>query len=253
MKVACIVPAAGRGVRMGTGYPGGPEGGEGQLEVKEKPYLLLGDKPILAHTLIVLENCEVIDEVVVVVSRVGKEDYKVQISDKYGLKKAKKVLIGGPTRSDSVYNGLKEVDRSYELVLIHDGTRPFVTKDLVNRVVEGAREFGACIPAVRVVPTIKEVNKDFEVAKTLSRDRLWAVQTPQAFGRDLILRAYEVAGQDRSLALDDSYLVEKIGHRVKVVEGSEANIKVTTSEDLLVAEKFLERSLGENGAHGHRL
>ncbi len=229
MKVVAIVPAAGKGRRIG---------GAG---VREKPYLLLGDKPILAHTLIALSNCEVIDEIVVVVSKSARPICQAEIIDKYGLRKVKKVVIGGPTRSDSVFNGLKELDRSHELVLIHDGNRPFVTKDMVNGVVEEVAKSCACILAVRIVPTIKEIDEDLKVVRTLERSRLWAVQTPQAFRRELILRAYESAGEQRSLVTDDSTLVERIGYKVKVIEGSRQNFKITTQEDLVAAEAFLFR------------
>ncbi len=229
MKVVAIVPAAGKGIRIG---------GAG---VREKPYLLLGDKPILAHTLIALSNCEVIDEIVVVVSKSARSICQAEIIDKYGLHKVKKVVIGGPTRSDSVFNGLKELDRSHELVLIHDGNRPFVTKDMVNGVVEEVAKSCACILAVRIVPTIKEIDEDLKVVRTLERSRLWAVQTPQAFRRELILRAYESAGEQRSLVTDDSTLVERIGYKVKVIEGSRQNFKITTQEDLVAAEAFLFR------------
>ena len=229
MKVVAIVPAAGKGRRIG---------GAG---VKEKPYLILGDKPILAHTLIALSNCEVIDEIVVVVSKSARPICQAEIIDKYGLYKVKKIIIGGPTRSDSVFNGLNELDRSHELVLIHDGNRPFVTKDMVNGVVEDAAISSACILAVRIAPTIKEMDEDLKVVRTLERSRLWAVQTPQAFRRELILRAYESAGEQRSLVTDDSTLVERIGYKVKVIEGSCQNFKITTQEDLVAAEALLFR------------
>lgn len=230
MKAVAVVPAAGKGERMG------------KAGLKEKPYLILGDRPILAHTLGALSRCEAIEEIVVVVSRAGMEICQQEVIGKYDLGKVRKLVGGGPTRSDSVYNGLKEVDRSFELVLIHDGTRPFVTEDMVNHVVKGAANFGACIPAVRLTPTIKEVRDDLEVARTLARARLWAVQTPQAFRRDLILEAYEAAGKERGLAPDDSMLVERLGYKVKVIEGSSANIKITTPEDLVVAEALLKQN-----------
>lgn len=229
VKATAIVPAAGKGERMQ------------KVGSKEKPYLSLGDRPILAHTLAALERCEAIEEIVVVVSASGREICQREVIDRYDLVKVKKLVGGGPTRSDSVYNGLKGVDRSCELVLIHDGMRPFVTEDMVSRVVEGAAYFGACILAVRLIPTIKEVRGDLKVARTLARDRLWAVQTPQAFRRDLILAAYEAAGQERNLAPDDSMLVERLGHQVKVIEGSSANIKITTPEDMVVAEALLKQ------------
>ena len=226
-KVTAIVPAAGRGRRMATKLA--------------KPYLMLNGKPILVHTLQALENISLIKEIIVVVATLDKPVCQRKIIDKYSFKKVKDVVEGGTSRTQSVYNGLKKVDPQCKLVLIHDGIRPFITEHTVKQLVKQADIFGAAISAVPAICTIKEINRDMFVRTTLSRDRLWMVQTPQVFKRKLIYRAYQKADRNRTVAADDAVLVERIGHKVKVIRGETDNIKITTSEDLIVAEMILKR------------
>ncbi len=226
-KVTAIVPAAGRGRRMATKLA--------------KPYLLLNGKPILVHTLRALENISLIEEIIVVVAASDKPVCQRKIIDKYSFKKVKDVVEGGTSRTQSVCNGLKKVGPQCRLVLIHDGIRPFINEQTVKRLVKQADIFGAAISAVPAICTIKEINRDMFVRKTLSRDRLWMVQTPQVFKRKLICQAYQTADHDRTIAVDDAVLVERIGRKVKVIRGETDNIKITTPEDLIVAEMILKR------------
>ena len=226
-KVTAIVPAAGRGRRMATKLA--------------KPYLILNGKPILVHTLQALENISLIEKIIVVVSAPDRPVCQRKIIDKYSFKKVKDVVEGGTSRTQSVYNGLKRVDPQCKLVLIHDGIRPFITEQTVKQLVKQADIFGAAISAVPAVSAIKEINKDMFVRKTLSRDKLWMIQTPQVFKRELIYQAYQKADRNQTVAVDDAVLVEQIGTKVKVIRGETDNIKITTPEDLIVAEMILKR------------
>jgi len=226
-KVTAIVPAAGGGRRMATKLA--------------KPYLMLNGKPILVHTLQALENISLIEEIIVVVSTPDKPVCQRKIIDKYSFKKVKDVVEGGTSRTQSVYNGLKKVDPQCKLVLIHDGIRPFITEQTVKQLVKQADIFGAAISAIPAICTIKEINRDMFVRKTLSRNRLWMVQTPQVFKRELVYRAHQKADHNQTVAVDDAVLVERIGHKVKVIRGETDNIKITTPEDLIVAEMILKK------------
>jgi 2-C-methyl-D-erythritol 4-phosphate cytidylyltransferase len=178
-----------------------------------------------------------------------------------GLSKVKCVRRGGKTRRESVEAGLKFLDKDTEFILIHDAARPFVTSEIISRVVSGARNYGACIAGVPLKPTIKRVKgegarparikparmksggsgggKEIFVSETLDRDNVWEIQTPQVFKRDLIIRAHN---KFKNLdATDDAYLVEKLGHKVRVCAGSYFNIKITTPEDLVFAQAILKK------------
>ena len=220
MKISAVVPAAGRGSRMGE------SGGI------DKPYILLGDKPILAHTLIALNASSIIDEIIIVVHSKYIKYCNDNIVKRYGLKNVKNVVKGEKTRLLSVYNGLKEVSLDSDLVLIHDGVRPFVDFKIISRVIKEASSSGAAVAAVPERATVKQVLKDRVIHSTLNRESLWEAQTPQVFSRGLIMSAYERAKELGIDATDDAALVEAMGHKVKVVMGSYSNIKITTPEDL---------------------
>lgn len=228
MKVSAIVPAAGNSQRM-----------KGCL--KEKPYLRLGDRPILAHTLEILDKSQAIEEIVVVASKANIESIENEVIARYSIGKVKKVVLGGPTRFHSVYNGLKYIGADVDFVLVHDAVRPFITHDLITASLEAARDFGGAVVAVPEESTTKDVGEDLFINSTLNRERLWRVQTPQAFRRDLLARGYESAINAGIIPTDDSALVERLGHKVKVLMGSYYNIKITTPEDLLIAEAILAR------------
>ncbi len=236
LKVVAIVPSAGKGERMG----------------KKKEFLLLGDKPILAHTLKPLENHPQISEVILVIDEKSVEKCKRVIVEKYGFKKVKEVVAGGEERQDSVYNGLKRVAKDCDIVLIQDGVRPFLTEDLITRSIEEAEKHKAAVVAVPCIDTIKFARKENDMAlETLDREYLWMAQTPQTFRYEIILRAYEKAGEEKFRGTDDASLVERMGIAVKIVRGSYDNIKITTPQDLILAEAILAKR-EEQGLEGIR-
>ena len=223
MFVTAIVPSAGVGSRLKKGG-------------LNKPYLCLRGKPILAHTLRVLESCPQVSEIIVVVNKRFLARCRQDIVKKFRLKKVSRVVAGGATRSRSVYNGLAAVSKKADLVLVHDGARPFLTKDLVKRVINKAKRHGAAIAAVPVIATVKEATSRLNIKTTPDRSKLWMAQTPQVFKRDLIVKAYGKAFDGKAAATDDAALVEKIGHTVKLIKGSYKNIKITTDVDLELAK-----------------
>lgn len=227
MKISVIIAAAGKGKRMGKGY--------------NKQYILLGDKPIVAHTIEVFENMDLIDEIILVVGKGETGSAEKDIIYKYNFKKVVKIVEGGAERGDSVYNGLKSVNTNCDMVLVHDGVRPFIAENIIEKSIETAKDAGACAVAVRVKDTIKVVKKNMEVDYTPDRDALWAVQTPQTFRYRLLLEAYEKLRGGSLRVTDDAMLIERLGHAVKIIEGDYENIKITTPEDLILGEGILKK------------
>ncbi len=224
IKVAAIVPAAGKGERLG-------------LKI-HKPFVAIGKEPILSYTLKALDDSERIDEIILIVNESCLSKARSLIKKKK-LKKVKKIALGGKRRMDSVKNGLSLISADVDYVLVHDGVRPFLDNKIISSVIEGARTFGAAITYVPVKPTIKEVEKGNFVTATLKRQSLIEVQTPQAFKKDILVRAYKKAFDDAVDATDDSALVERLGIKVKAVFGSYKNIKITTVEDLKHARALM--------------
>ena len=224
MRRSAIIPAAGSGTRM-----------EGDIP---KQFMELDSRPILAWTLEVFESWQGVDEIVVVVPA-NQEDRVAELVDTYRLKKVTQVVSGGPRRQDSVYNGLMAVGDEIDIVIVHDGVRPLVTPQILQSCAEVASRTGAAIAAVPIKDTIKEAGDDKTVLKTLDRGRLWSVQTPQAFSREILIKAMEQANQDSFTGTDEASLVERLNVPVSIVEGSYENIKITTPEDLLLAKFIL--------------
>ena len=222
-----IIPAAGSGIRMES--------------KRVKQFLRLDGKPILALTLEPFQESTVA-AVILVVPQNDVEYCKKEIVERFGLTKVKKIVPGGKRRQDSVRLGLEATEGKYDLVLIHDGVRPLIEKALIEKVIKEAIVNRAVITALPARETVKEVNDLQHVVKTYDRKRVWMVQTPQAFRYQDILKAHHKALEEGwEEATDDALLVEKSGVMVKVVEGSEKNIKVTTPHDLELA-RFLLRS-----------
>lgn len=225
-KVTAIIVAGGSGKRMGTTI--------------KKQYIPLKGKEVLAHTLQTFEECKVVDEVIVVVSKEEIDYIKEYIIEKYNLSKVKKVVPGGKERQDSVYNGLMATGEDSKYVMIHDGARPFIKKETILEIVETTKNQGAAIVAVPVKDTIKVINlEEKTVEATPNRASLWSVQTPQSFERELLIKAYKYASERNLQVTDDSMLVEAYGHGVHIVEGDYTNIKITTPEDLIIGEAIL--------------
>jgi len=217
MKTVAIIVAGGKGKRMG----------------KPKQFLKIAGKPMVSWTLAAFQKCRAVDAVILVV-----EKENLSRAQRLGFSKIIKVVEAGRERQDSVRNGLKVLPESAEIVVIHDGARPAVTESLIEDSIRAARRWGAAIVAVPVKDTIKQVNRKHEVKKTLKREELWAVQTPQAFKTSIIRQAYS---RLKGKATDDASAVEKIGAKVKIIMGSYENLKVTTPEDLKIIEAILRR------------
>ncbi|MCK4648947.1 2-C-methyl-D-erythritol 4-phosphate cytidylyltransferase [bacterium] len=230
MKVVAIVPSAGKSERMG----------------EKKEFLSLGDKPILTHTLKPLEDHHQISEIILVVDEKSIERCKREIVEKYVFKKVKEVVVGGKERQDSVYNGLKRVAKDCDIVLIQDGARPFLTEDLITRSIEEAEKHKVAVVAVSCIDTIKFARKENNMAlETLDREYLWMAQTPQTFRYEIILKAYEKAEEENFQGTDDASLVERMNQPVKIIRGSYDNIKITTPQDLILAEAILKKRNAE--------
>lgn len=227
MNIA-IIAAAGTGSRMASDRP--------------KQFLELAGTPIIFHTLKPFEQCDSIQEVIVVLPPEESAAFLAQ-AGKHGLRKLARVVPGGATRADSVKRGLMAVrSATAEIVAVHDGVRPFVTVAEIDQTVEAARRDGAAILTTPVTDTIKLVTEGTEddvIVKTLERRSLRHALTPQCFRYELLRQAYDQADVFDPAFTDESALVERLGHKVTAVAGSPRNIKITTPRDLLIAETFL--------------
>jgi len=227
LKVVAIIVAAGSGKRMG--------------QSTKKQFLSIGSKPILAYTLDVFDSIDRVNRIILVIPR-GWETYcQKEIIEKYAYRKEIELIEGGARRQDSVACGLALVPFDYEIVVIHDGVRPFVTRRMVVQSIAEARKFGACIVAVPVTDTIKMATRKGIIERTVPRQYLWRVQTPQTFRLSLIKKAYAKAMKDRFYGTDDAQLVERIKKPVRVIPGDYRNIKITTRKDLVLAESILSK------------
>ena len=230
-KVVCIMLAGGKGKRMG-----------GKVS---KQFLLLGDKPVLFYSLKAFERY--VDEIVLVAAESEEEYCRREIVEKYGIEKVVDIVTGGAERYLSVYEGLKAIDKSESAyVLIHDGARPFVSGETIERIVDCVKQKRACITAVPSKDTIKIGNSDREVIDTPDRRNVWVVQTPQAFEYSSILQAYNKAVESgRTDITDDSMVMEEFGeHKVSFVMGQYDNIKLTTPEDMVMGMAILQAKQG---------
>jgi len=227
MKVVALIPAAGRGSRMGAR--------------QKKPYLSLGGKPILAYTLSEFEKCSLIDETILIVSESEIEYSRISIVEAFKFKKVSKIIAGGLKRQDSVWEGLKALKNDYELVMVHDGVRPFVSQEILEKSIYETLNCEATVVAVPVKDTIKIVSEQGEVLETIDRSKVRVIQTPQTFTHDILKRAYEKAIKDGFYGTDDASLVEKLGIKIKIIPGFYENIKITTPEDLTLGEAILKR------------
>ncbi len=219
-SVAAVIVAAGNSTRMGT----------------PKQFIPLNGRPLIAHTLAAFEQCAAIGEIVVVARE--EDDTRLrEIAEAYGITKLSAIVCGGSTRQQSVRNGVNACHADY--VAIHDGARPLVTPAIIERVIQGAVQYGAATAAVRTKDTVKIADENGVVIETPDRTALWNVQTPQIFEKALYERAWQHAVAQNLDFTDDCQLVEALGESVKLVEGSYTNIKVTTPEDVPFAEELL--------------
>lgn len=208
----------------------------------KKQFLAIADVPVLTRTLLQFDSCECMDSTVLVIPKEDIAFCRHRILEPNNFKNKVFLTTGGATRQESVYNGLqflieKQMPDTNDIVMVHDGVRPFITQDLIQSCADAAIRFGACVPAVSLTDTIKETqNGKRKIRRTLNRDHLVAVQTPQAFSFSVLTRAFSNALNNQFVATDDASLVENMGHEVHIVEGLKNNIKITTQEDLQFAQ-----------------
>lgn len=223
--IDAIIVAAGKGVRM-------------QARLR-KQFIDLNSRPILVHTLRAFDACRAVNRLIVVVPENEITFCQRNILEPASLGTRTLLVAGGKRRQDSVHNGLSAITEDDGIVLIHDGVRPLVTQKLIEECIDGAARWGACIPAILPVDTPKQIHDDGVIAKTLGRDSIRLAQTPQAFQLDLIRQAHEEAVRKNWDVTDDASLVERLGGRVHTIEGLTENIKITTPQDLQLAQYYL--------------
>ena len=205
-----------------------------------KQYLIIQDRPVLYYSLKAFEDSAV-DEIVLVVGKGEEEFCRKEIVDKYGISKVKAIVEGGKERYHSVFEGLKQTSDA-DYVLIHDGARPFVNQDIIRRCMQEVQKYQACVVGMPVKDTIKIADEEGYAKQTPDRKNVWMIQTPQTFSYALIYEAYEEMLKTEDTAItDDAMVLERIkGKKSKLIEGSYRNIKITTPEDLLIANVYLQ-------------
>lgn len=222
VKASVVIVAAGSGKRMKSKVA--------------KQFIEIKNKPVVAYSIEKFEGSDNISEIVIVTGENDIDYFKSEIIEKYGYKKVKAVVKGGSERQYSVYNGLKALDEKTDIVLIHDGVRPFIKPEEIDKLIDETIIHKACVLGVKVKDTIKVCDEKGFVKDTPKRELLWSAQTPQVFNYSLIMEAHKRAEEEGFLGTDDSMLAERMGYKIKMVEGSYENIKITTPEDLIIAE-----------------
>jgi len=220
MRVCALVPNAGSGARMRTALP--------------KQYLELDSKPVFIHTLNALDKTKCINEIILISNEkyIEKSRFLIQ---KYNIKKVSRIVCGGKTRQESVYNGLMSIRNTPDIILIHDAVRPFITQELIGKSIKAAHKHGAAVIGLPLFDTIKLV-KDNCIERTVDRNNLWRVQTPQVFRYCLIKTAYQKANKNKFSGTDDASLVEQLNHPVRIISGSGTNIKITDQKQFKLLE-----------------
>ena len=216
-RVGVVIAAGGKGFRLGRKIP--------------KQFLLLLGKPVLQWTVAIFDTLPIVNEIVVV-APVGHVAHVKRIIARAGFRRVSAVVPGGAERQDSVRNGLSSFTRHPDIVLVHDAVRPLVTREVVRSVVRAAARYRAAVAGVPVKDTVKVEGRKSFYTRTLRRDRLWVVQTPQGFDYGLLLRAHKLAQGARFVGTDESSLVERLGVPARIVLGDEMNFKITTKDDL---------------------
>ena len=228
LRIGAVIVAAGRSTRMGG---------------VDKTFAPLAGAPLIAHTLQKFDHSAVIDEIALVLASDSVEDGRALVAQ-FGYGKVINVCAGGDRRQDSVRNGLLALS-TCDLVMVHDGARPCVDSEMLERAAQSAAQHGAAVAGMPVKDTIKVVAPDLVVEETPERARLWQAQTPQVFSNDMLVEAHSSAQGDFT---DDAAMVESLGYSVRMFEGSYENIKVTTAGDLVIAEAFLQQIHGSQTA-----
>ena len=226
MKTGALIAAAGKGQRMRGGV--------------KKQFIPLKGMPLLFYTLKTFEEFEGIENMYLVLDEADFEYCAREVIQKYGIRKVSQLVPGGERRQDSVWNGLKAMEGHCDIVIVHDGARPFVSPEILKRLTAGLKDAQAVVTAIPALDTIKRVEGTGIVVETLQRNTLFHIQTPQGFRYDLIQEAYKRAFKEGIQGTDDAYFVERMGMPVKVIEGSSFNIKITTPEDIALAHYILQ-------------
>lgn len=208
---------------------------------QRKQFLSLAGRPLLAHTLKAFDACAQVQQIVLVLPEKEFDFCHEHILSPNKPKKPVTLVAGGSMRQDSVFNGLQSIPQKSGIVLIHDGVRPLIAPDLIEACINGAKQWGACIPIVSAVDTPKQINRHGVIVQTIARETLGMAQTPQTFQLSMIKKAHTLARQKGWQATDDASLVERMGINVHVITGSRENIKITTPEDLAWAKIYLGR------------
>lgn len=219
-----VVVAAGKSERMGAKV--------------DKAFLSLGTRPVLAYSLLAFEKCHDIDGIVLVCRKDRMESARAMAS-LFGISKLKRVVAGGAKRQVSVGNGLAACGDEVDIIAVHDGARPCVTPDLISDTIKSAKRYGSGVAAVKVTDTVKHVESGLTVSKTVDRTKLWAVQTPQTFKRDLLEKAFDKIKKKKSTVTDEASAVELVS-KVHLVNAPVSNIKITTADDLALAAALLK-------------
>ncbi len=222
MTASAIIVAGGKGIRMrGT---------------VRKQYLEIAGQPVLCHTLRAFAACRSVEQIFLVIPAQDTDFCREFIVSRLGFQEKIRMVIGGKERQDSVYNGLVAAEEYGGIVVIHDGVRPFVLPEQIEATIRCAEQSGASMLGIPVFDTLKQTDESGTVEKTLNRERIWLAQTPQTFRYDLIRRAHESARKAGYFGTDDASLAERLGEKVRMIEGSRFNIKITTPEDLQFAQ-----------------
>jgi 2-C-methyl-D-erythritol 4-phosphate cytidylyltransferase len=224
LKTSAIIPAAGSGKRLNN--------------KQKKQYLEIHGKPLLFYTLHIFQKSEHIDEIVIVAPKGNIEHTRKKIVDKFNFHKVKCVVEGGEKRQDSVLNGFNNVSPDTDIVVIHDAARPLINIDMIDKVIQSAKDNGSTIAAVPVTDTLK-MALDGVVKNTFPRENFWRAQTPQAFNYNILHECYDRKLNEEAIFTDEAQMVEYAGFEVKIVEGLEYNIKITTNEDFILAGLLL--------------
>lgn len=225
MRISLIIPAAGIGRRM-------------KAEIN-KQYLQVAGKPILAHTIEKFHEIGEIEEIIIVAAEDEIDFCRIQVAEKYNFTKVKSIVAGGKTRQESVHNGFKKVSPEIDYVIIHDGVRPFVTVEQIKDFIKELKDVDALVMGVPEKNTIKKI-KDSFIIKTIDREDVWEIQTPQGFRREVLGEAFTKVSGNYHLYTDDSSMVEELKLPVKIFQGDYLNIKITVPEDLRLGKAILE-------------
>lgn len=224
-KRIAIITAAGKGIRLN--------------KTKKKQYIQLKGKPLLYYALDTFNGADIIDEIILVSDEANLNYVKSNIVDKFKLDKVRHIVVGGETRAKSVYNGFKYIEEKESVLIIHDGVRPFIKESTIVNIIKVGEKHGSAILGIRSSDTIKEV-KEGLVKKTIKRESLWQIQTPQVFKYKILDEAYKNIDLENENITDEAYIVEQNNQAIRVVEGYKNNIKITTQYDLDFARYLLE-------------